>query len=259
MSLGLVEQYATIPLGVGDFYLAHPKTSPVRISVRSQHKRQVPKRRLDPWSSQTQQHAAKRVCLSKLSGLQRTIVEPILHQAVNVFLSDTVVSCGDVPTSKGHFATLLPLIQSSSSLDALPRALEAVALASFANRACHAAIQHEAARRYSQSVHRLRQTFLDPKTNVRSTIACIVLLSLYEVSAIGAVDAVGADVQVDHQGGHEQQAQLLTTFPWHGRRDERFNRSWSNTSIEHSLARAWFRALSQVVQVLIFKDMDRLC
>ena len=114
-------------------------------------------------------------------GLQFSITEPVLSQALNLFLSDTVIyaPCGSM--SKGHFVNLTDLVQSSSKLEALPLALESVALASFANRFGISGIRLEATRRYAIAVHQLRNTNLGSESNASSLMACIQLLSIYEV------------------------------------------------------------------------------
>jgi hypothetical protein len=111
----------------------------------------------------------------------RTVAEPLLYQAVNVFLSDAVIIAPDSSMSKGHFANLVALVQSSSNIGPLPFALEAVALASLASRTCNSDVQLEATRRYTISINRLRMTNLNSNSDPLCIIACIMLLGLYEV------------------------------------------------------------------------------
>jgi hypothetical protein len=124
------------------------------------------------------------VAQRRVSKTYRSVAEPLLHQAVHVFLSDTVITAPHGSTSKGHFMNLGSLIQSSSKLEALPFALEAVALASLASRIWSPDVQLEAMRRYTISVQRLRKSILNSNSDVLSVIACILLLSLYEVRSL---------------------------------------------------------------------------
>jgi hypothetical protein len=112
--------------------------------------------------------------------LQRIVTEPVTHQALNVFLSDTIMPAADGSASKGHFTNLIALVQSSSDSDALPLALQAVALASLASRVWSSELQLEAARRYTNSIHQLRKDLSSTPDGLR-VLGCILLLSLYEV------------------------------------------------------------------------------
>jgi hypothetical protein len=112
--------------------------------------------------------------------LQRPIGVSLVHQALQIFLSDTVILTPGVTTSKGHFANLITLVKSSVS-KALPLALESVALASLANRLGNPNLQIEATRRYTASIQQLRKVDLNLSSNVLNLIACIVFLGLFEV------------------------------------------------------------------------------
>ena len=115
--------------------------------------------------------------------LPRPIAVPVIYQAVEIFLADTVVP---VPiehcTSQGHFSRLAKLVKTSSSSDALPSALEAVALASFANRFRSSEVRTAAVRRYVACISQLRNGNLRSENGAMSILACILLLSMYEVS-----------------------------------------------------------------------------
>lgn len=113
--------------------------------------------------------------------MQRNITEPLLSQALHLFLSDTVLHLSGCSFSRGHFVELPTLVQLSSRSEALPPALEAVALASLAVRFHNSKAQSLAVRRYSTAVHRLRMTFATPELKVSNVVACILLLSIYEV------------------------------------------------------------------------------
>jgi hypothetical protein len=153
-------------------------TTPNPLSVPCEDEKNNSKRRSKSHSLITRQYASAQQRASKID---RFVVEPILHQAVHAFLSDAIITAPGGSTSRGHFANLVGLIQSSSKSEALPFALEAVALASLASRICNSEVQLEAMRRYTISIHWLRKTNLNSNTNILSVIACILLLSIYEV------------------------------------------------------------------------------
>jgi hypothetical protein len=134
--------------------------------------------KLDP--PQTQQQIITPNKFSEIYSLQRPIGGSLVHHALQIFLSDTVMPTPGSTTSKGHFANLISSVQSSTS-GALPLALESVALASLANRLGNPAIQVEATRRYTTSIQRLRKVDLRVNSDVLNLISCIVLLGLYEV------------------------------------------------------------------------------
>jgi hypothetical protein len=152
--------------------------TPNSLSVPRENEKKTVKRYRKSNSLQTRQYA---IAQERASKSYRSVAEPLLYQAVHVFLSDAVITAPSGSTSKGHFANLVALIQSSSKSEALPFALEAVALASLASRICNSEVQLEATRRYTISINRLRQTNLSVNSDVLSVIACILLLSLYEV------------------------------------------------------------------------------
>ncbi len=109
------------------------------------------------------------------------ISTPVLHQAVHIFLNDMVVhtpSSGAV--SKGHLTGLVALVLSASSNEALPTALEAVALASRAARFKVPELRVEGMRLYARVVWKLVEGDLGEG---REVVACMVLLGLYEVSS----------------------------------------------------------------------------
>jgi hypothetical protein len=122
-----------------------------------------------------------RITQGRASKINHSVRESVIHQAVHVFLSDTVINVPGGSNSKGHFANLVALVQSSPPSEALPFALEAVALASLGNRICNSEIKLEAMRQYTISIHRLRKANLNSKSDMFSVIACILLLGLYEV------------------------------------------------------------------------------
>ena len=123
------------------------------------------------------EHHCGEVC-----SLQSCLTEPLSHRAVDLFLAGTVMHAPGHSSSQGHFVHLGDLVQSSSDCEALPLALEAVSLASFATRFNRPEIQLEAQLRYAVSIRRLRNTDLDCSSKSSVIIACIQLLSIYEVN-----------------------------------------------------------------------------
>jgi len=156
-------------------------TSPSPVSAPSENDKNISKRCRNSHSLKIQQYDIVRRYTGETYSLRQSVAEPMLNQALNVFLSDTVIPVPYGSTSKGHFTNLVALVQSSSRSEALPFALEAIALASLANRFSNSELQLEATRRYTISIHWLRKTNLNSSSDVISVIACILLLSLYEV------------------------------------------------------------------------------
>lgn len=116
-----------------------------------------------------------------LSCIPRPIIEPVLHKALQVFLSDTVLPVASTAVTRGHFATLPQLVESSSSTDPLRCALQAVALASLARRLRAVNIAEEALSMYTLCLQRVSSINLNDQSDTQKVIACIILMSVYEV------------------------------------------------------------------------------
>lgn len=110
------------------------------------------------------------------------ISESMQLQARHMFLQDTIVLTPNSNTiSRGHFANLAGLLDSSAAPDGLPTAINAVALTLLANRFSTAEARPLAMAQYASSVRHVRKQILDSTYNAESLVASIALLSLYEV------------------------------------------------------------------------------
>jgi hypothetical protein len=159
-------------------HITYRSTNPKPLLLPFENKKTSLKRRRKLQSQDTWEYG---IIQGRVNKISRSVAESVTHQAVHMFLSDTVITAPSGSNSKGHFVNLVDLVQSSPKPDALPFALEAVALASLGNRTCNSEVQLKAMRQYTISIHQLRKTNLSSNSDVLSVIACITLLGLYEV------------------------------------------------------------------------------
>lgn len=113
--------------------------------------------------------------------LHRSVSEPLVRQAIQIFLSDTVMPAMGVQEFSGHFSSMASLVEASSRDEVLPSALQAAALASLGSRFGDNNLRTEAMRHYVLAVIRLRNTDLNAVMNVMSLVASILLMGMYEV------------------------------------------------------------------------------
>lgn len=122
------------------------------------------------------------------TSIPRQLYESMKLQARHIFLNDIVVL---TPTSNaishGHFANLARLLRSPTS-KALEAAINAVALAMLGNRFRESKARKSAAAEYMQSVRTLSTQ--DLASDIRCSIACISLLSIYEVRSSDQISCV---------------------------------------------------------------------
>lgn len=140
----------------------------------------------DPESGQ--QHNHENANLRTESGNQQTIPrhvsDSVRFQARHIFLHDTVVlTPSSSAISRGHFANLAGLLHFAEP-SALGAAVDAVALALLANRFSYHEVRPLAMVQYNSSVRHLQALDLKTTGSVQSLIACVTLLSLYEVCMI---------------------------------------------------------------------------
>lgn len=110
------------------------------------------------------------------------LTEPISRQAVQIFLQNVVLPTPNRGSiSKGHFATLPALVDESPATDALPAALEAIALASCSTRFAMHELRFKALQRYTFSARHLVALDLASTSRPLNIIACMLLLGLFEV------------------------------------------------------------------------------
>lgn len=157
-------------------------TSDGSVSNEDQRVHSPPNRRLRVLSER--RSTTTRRSRSETYRLQRPVAESVSSQALHIFLYNTVIHSPSGSASKGHFTNLVTLMQSSSRLDALPFALDAVALASLARRFSYPDAKVLAMNRYQHSIRLLRDTDITSASNMLSVIACIQLLGIYEVCTI---------------------------------------------------------------------------
>jgi hypothetical protein len=121
------------------------------------------------------------------------LTQSVQLQAQHIFLQDTIVltpySSG---VSRGHFAKLASLLESSLASSALYEAVNAVALVSLATRFSIPEIRPLAAAQYASSIRHIRAQIIASmhKDSVDYLLASISLLSLYEVCSTSLETAV---------------------------------------------------------------------
>lgn len=167
----------------GDLQAADQAKSLNAISTSNQHEGDA-----SGWNRRSQILERRRITnarrsMSETCRLQRPIAESVSSQALHIFLYNTVIHFPSGSTSQGHFTSLVALTQSPSRLEALPFALDAVALASLAHRFSHPDAKTLAMSRYQASIRSLRDTDISSESNLLGVIACIQLLGMYEVRA----------------------------------------------------------------------------
>lgn len=118
---------------------------------------------------------------NKATGIQRQVITPLREQALDLFLSSTILHCDRYALSSGHFVGLPFLLESCTESDGLLPALEAVALASYAHRFDDFGLRTQGVHQYNVAIRRLRKTDFSDRSKTRSVIACILLLGIYEV------------------------------------------------------------------------------
>ena len=116
--------------------------------------------------------------------IPQQISEPIQLQARHMFLNDTVVlTPNSRAVSQGHFANLASLLRPAKP-NALGAAVDAVALSLLATRFGMFEARSLAVAQYTSSIRHLRKQELTSTDSTQCIIACISLLSLYEVRSI---------------------------------------------------------------------------
>jgi hypothetical protein len=116
-----------------------------------------------------------------VSSIPRQLSADLHADALHLFLSNTVMSCGGSRISPGHFTMLAGLADSPAEHDSLPAATAAVALSSYARRFHQPDAEIQALYQYNLAVGKLRNTNIASRSNTLSTIAAIVMLGMYEV------------------------------------------------------------------------------
>lgn len=167
----------------GDLHLADTVSTSSTISTSNDDEKETLRQSRRSRLLRDRRVATARRSMTEAHRLQRGIAESVSSQALHIFLYNTVIHFPTSSASKGHFTSLVTLGQSSSRLKALPFALEAVALASLAQRFSHSEAKLLAMRRYHVAIRLLRDADIHSESNVLSVIACILLLGNYEVRA----------------------------------------------------------------------------